>query len=405
MSTHNPRLWTYSLPVALMLLAPFNLLASLGMDIYLPVVPVMPDILGTTPAVVQLTLTLYMIMLGVGQVVFGPVSDRIGRRPVLLLGALIFSAASFALAATASANLFVGLRLVQAVGASAMLVALFATVRDVYAARPENAVVYSLLNSMLAFVPALGPIAGAVLLQTFDWRAVFIALGIPALIMLLIALPGWPETRPKARSRSGLALGSILGSLPFWAYTLGFGAAMGSFFVFFSTAPRILIDGAGFSEFGFSLAFATVAAVMIGTARVANRFVARWGVAGSAARGMVLLLLGAGSLSLGQFYFEPSFWSFIPPMWLIAVGIVFTTSVTANGALQEFSDVAGTAVALHFCIQSIVVGVVGTAFIVTLNGDTAWPLISYSAAMATITLGGLWWLGIRRPQPESQPSA
>ena len=66
MPIQQPRLWTYSLPVALALLAPFNLLASLGMDIYLPVFPSMPGILGTTPGVIQLTLTLYMIVLGVG---------------------------------------------------------------------------------------------------------------------------------------------------------------------------------------------------------------------------------------------------------------------------------------------------------------------------------------------------
>ncbi len=93
------RTWNYSLWAALSLLAPFNILASLGMDIYLPVVPAMPGILGTTPALVHLTLSLYMIMLGLGQIVFGPLSDRIGRRPVLIGGGLAFAAASFLLAA------------------------------------------------------------------------------------------------------------------------------------------------------------------------------------------------------------------------------------------------------------------------------------------------------------------
>src|SRR5690606_33437823 len=160
-----------------------------GMDVYLPVVPAMPEILGTTPGTVQLTLTLYMIMLGVGQILFGPLSDRFGRRPVLIGGALVFAAASLALAATSSAGLFVLLRLVQAIGAAAMLVALFATIRDVYADRPESAVIYSLMNAMLAFVPALGPIAGALIMNSWGWRAVFLALGIPALIMLFFVLP------------------------------------------------------------------------------------------------------------------------------------------------------------------------------------------------------------------------
>ena len=177
MPIQQPRLWTYSLPVALALLAPFNLLASLGMDIYLPVVPSMPGILGTTPGVVQLTLTLYMIVLGVGQLLFGPLSDRIGRRPVLMCGALLFAGASFALAWAETAWPFLALRLVQAIGASAMLVALFATIRDVYAERPESTVIYSLMNAMLAFVPALGPIAAALNAGRFVWRGIFVQLG------------------------------------------------------------------------------------------------------------------------------------------------------------------------------------------------------------------------------------
>ncbi|MBL1512122.1 MFS transporter, partial [Vibrio parahaemolyticus] len=83
MTTTRPA-WAYTLPAALLLMAPFDILASLAMDIYLPVVPAMPGILNTTPAMIQLTLSLYMVMLGVGQVIFGPLSDRIGRRPILL---------------------------------------------------------------------------------------------------------------------------------------------------------------------------------------------------------------------------------------------------------------------------------------------------------------------------------
>ncbi len=396
MPIQQPRLWTYSLPAALALLAPFNLLASLGMDIYLPVVPAMPGILGTTPGVIQLTLTLYMIVLGVGQLLFGPLSDRIGRRPVLMCGALLFAGASFALAWTDTAWPFLALRLLQAIGASAMLVALFATVRDVYAERPESTVIYSLMNAMLAFVPALGPIAGALIASGFGWRGIFVALALPALVMLAIALPAWHETRPVQRpGAGGGGFLPVLRSPAFWAYTCAFGTAMGTFFVFFSTAPRVLMGNGSMSELEFSVAFATVALAMIVTTRFAKGFVARWGIAGSVVRGMVLLLAGTGLLLVGQLWLQPSVVSFIVPMWLVAVGIVVTTAVTANGALQEFSDVAGTAVALHFCIQSLIVGVVGTLFVLFLDGDTAWPLIGYAAAMALLTLAAIGGLARR----------
>ncbi|WP_414475230.1 CmlA/FloR family chloramphenicol efflux MFS transporter [Microvirga sp. M2] len=393
----KPPVWAFSLPTALLLMAPFDILASLAMDIYLPVVPAMPGILGAGPAVVQLTLSLYMVMLGLGQIVFGPISDRIGRRPVLIGGALVFAAASFSLAASSTAIAFVALRFLQAVGASAALVATFATVRDVYADRPESVVIYSLFSSMLAFVPAVGPIAGALLADSFGWRSIFVTLGVLAVPAVLHASLRWKETRPTAAPMARPSFLPILRSSAFRTYTLGFSAAMGTFFVFFSTAPRILIDKAGFSELEFSFAFATVAVAMIVTARFAKRFVARWGHRGSLLRGMAMLLLGAGFLSIGQLSAPPSFWTFIAPMWVMAIGIVFTVSVTANGALEKFGDTAGAAVALHFCVQSLIVSIGGTLAVIGLQGDTAWPLATFSSVMAGIVLIELGRLDLRGP--------
>ena len=380
--------WNYSVPAALLLMAPFDILASLAMDIYLPVVPTMPQALGTSPEVIQLTLSLYMLVLGVGQIVFGPISDIVGRRPVLLGGAALFAVASFLLAGASSASLFVAFRLLQAIGASAALVATFATVRDVYAERPESSVIYSLLGSMLSLVPAFGPIVGAVIADRYGWRAIFLVIGLLSVAAILHAGTRWHETRP-ANAAATIALRPILTSFPFWVYTTGFSAAMGAFFVFFSTAPRILIDQAGFSGISFSFLFASVALVMIVTARFAKHFVTRWGIAGSLARGMAMLLAGAAMLAMGEMFLQAPLVSFILPMWIIAVGIVFATAVTANGALAAFGDTAGTAVALYFCVESLMVAVAGTLFVVLLDGDTAWPLAAYTAMTALITLVGL----------------
>lgn len=385
----TPKIWTFSLPAALLLMAPFDLLASLAMDVYLPVVPRMPAILATTPATVQLTLSLYLVVLGCGQLVFGPLSDRVGRRPVLLGGVLVFAAASAGIACTQWAPGFLALRMLQAAGAAAMLVATFATVRDVYADRPEGAVIYGLFGSMLAFVPALGPLVGALIDHGFGWRGIFWSLALSGGMAGLGALLLWPETRPgrvvggEARA---MPVRAILGNGPFWVYTVGFSAAMGAFFVYFSTAPRLLIDRLALSPTTFSLLFGTAALVMIAVSRHAGRLVGRWGLRGCLVRGMGLLLVGAVLLALGQSFFFPSIWAFLLPVWVVAAGIALTCAVTANGALRPFGDSAGLAVALYYCLESLIVGIAGTLAVLALPGDTAWPLAVFCAVAALVTL-------------------
>ncbi|WP_269434426.1 CmlA/FloR family chloramphenicol efflux MFS transporter [Vineibacter terrae] len=394
------RTWTCSLPAALLLMAPFDLLASLGMDVYLPVVPRMPAILSTTPATVQLTLSLYMVVLGVGQMLFGPLSDRIGRRPVLLGGALLFAVASAAMAYTTWAPAFVVWRVAQAAGGAAALVATFATVRDVYADHPDGVAIYAMLGAMLAFVPAVGPVLGAVIDQALGWRAIFLMLAGLGLAALLQALLRWPESRPDGSGVKLARVGAILRHAPFWTYTLGFSAALGTFFVYFSTAPLVLMGRLALAPLTFSLLFATVAVVMIITSRLAAPLARRWGSRGCLVRGMGLLLAAATLLAAGQLTAFPSTWAFLPPMWIAAMGISITCAVTANGALRAFGDVAGTAVAIYHCLQGVITSLAGTLAVLWLPADTAWPLVAFTGAAALLTPGL-----VRRLPPDTLGSA
>ncbi|MBF7054098.1 CmlA/FloR family chloramphenicol efflux MFS transporter [Halomonas sp. KAO] len=380
--------WRYSLAATVLLLSPFDLLASLGMDMYLPVVPFMPDALGTTEETVQLTLTAYLVLIGAGQLLFGPLSDRLGRRPVLLAGGVAFSVASIGLAIASSAELFLGLRIVQACGASACLVAMFATVRDIYAGRDEINVIYGLLGSMLAIVPAVGPLLGTLVDSWLGWRAIFALLGIGMIATCLVAWRFWAETR--TQRAQGLQYSKLLipmKRLNFWLYTLCYSAGMGSFFVFFSTAPQLMMARQGVSKLSFSLLFSTVAIAMMGTARIMGRLIPRWGSLNTLRMGMGCLMAGSSFLAMGELWAPSSVLGFIAPMWLVGVGVATAVSVAPNGALRGFDHIAGAVTAVYFCLGGLLLGSIGTIIIFLLPSGTAWPVVAYCMTLAIVVLG------------------
>ena len=351
--------WRYSLAATVLLLSPFDLLASLGMDMYLPAVPFMPNALGTTASTIQLTLTTYLVMIGAGQLLFGPLSDRLGRRPVL-----------------------------QACGASACLVSTFATVRDIYAGREESNVIYGILGSMLAMVPAVGPLLGALVDMWLGWRAIFAFLGLGMIAASAAAWRFWPETR--VQRVAGLQWSQLLlpvKCLNFWLYTLCYAAGMGSFFVFFSIAPGLMMGRQGVSQLGFSLLFATVAIAMVFTARFMGRVIPKWGSPSVLRMGMGCLIAGAVLLAITEIWALQSVLGFIAPMWLVGIGVATAVSVAPNGALRGFDHVAGTVTAVYFCLGGVLLGSIGTLIISLLPRNTAWPVVVYCLTLATVVLG------------------
>lgn len=378
--------WNFSLSAALLLLCPFDLIASLGMDLYLPAIPDMPAIFVTTPQRVQLTLSGYLVVLGAGQLIFGPLSDRFGRRPVLLAGAVAYALSSLGLAWTHDFRVFVLLRVVESAGGAAMLVATFATVRDVYATRPEGPRIYGVMSAILVLVPAFGPLLGAGLYGAGGLRAVFLVLAVLPAAAGLRAWWLWPETRPsESRGARFHPFGAVLRHREFWTYTLGYGVAMGSFFVYFSIAPGLLVHHHGYSPLGFGLLFGTVALVMMAASRFAGRLAERYGVVGCFSRGLCFVLVGASLLVVREVVFDHVL-GFLLPMWIVAVGISMTVAVAAHGALAPFPEMAGTATALYHCASSLFLVGAGTAAIVVLPGGGAWPLVAYGGLGALLVL-------------------
>ncbi|WP_345873570.1 multidrug effflux MFS transporter [Shewanella algae] len=389
-------IWNYSFLYSLVLLVPFDLLASLGMDLYLPAV----NDIGTSFKVgreqVQLTLTMYMALLGLGQLLFGPLSDKFGRRPIVVIGAVLYSLSSLAIPLSPNFDYFLGLRLLQSLSASALLVAAFATVRDVFAEREEGVVVYAIMGSVLACVPAVAPFLGALIEKQWRWQGIFYFLGIFAAVVAVHTVFKWPETRPaKTQPFRFNSLFTILGSKTFIGYTLAYATAMGTFFAYFSTSPSVLMDTLSLSKLEFSLWFGSVAIVMILTTRFVKPLVGRWGIRGTVFRGLAGLFVCGLILYLCEWLFGVTLLGFMLPMYLIGVNIALTCAVSANGALHAFSASAGLATALYYALESLYLSLMVSVLIKLIPPGTSATIAVY-IFISSLLAAGFILLGRRQ---------
>ncbi|MVG14036.1 CmlA/FloR family chloramphenicol efflux MFS transporter [Aeromonas jandaei] len=398
--TNKVRKWDYTFVYSLLLIIPFDLLASLGMDLYLPVINDIRQEFSVSQDQIQITLTLYMVMLGLGQLLFGPLSDALGRRWVIIVGALVYSCSSFSMALSNCFSLFLLLRLIQALSASAILVSAFATVRDVFADREEGVVIYAIMGSVLAVVPAIAPFIGSLIDGLWHWRGIFYTLGIFAAMVGIHSLLKWPETRPEqTHPFEWSRCFTILGSKEFWSYTLAYGTAMGAFFVYFSASPSILIDKLGLDKMAFSLWFGSVAIIMIITTRFVKCLVKRWGTQGTVIRGLTGMMLSGGLLYGIEWFNGLNLFGFMLPMYLIGVHIALTCAVTANGALSSFSHSAGLATALYYAIESLFFSAIVSLLVWFLPSGTTLVICVYIIFSASIPLLLFLstWVGNKRP--------
>ncbi|WP_345879670.1 multidrug effflux MFS transporter [Shewanella algae] len=389
-------IWNYSFLYSLVLLVPFDLLASLGMDLYLPAV----NDIGTSFKVgreqVQLTLTMYMGLLGLGQLLFGPLSDKFGRRPIVVIGAVLYSLSSLAIPLSPNFDYFLGLRLLQSLSASALLVAAFATVRDVFAEREDGVVVYAIMGSVLACVPAVAPFLGALIEKQWHWQGIFYFLGIFAAVVAVHTVFKWPETRPaKTQPFRFNSLFTILGSKTFIGYTLAYATAIGTFFAYFSTSPSVLMDTLSLSKLEFSLWFGSVAIVMILTTRFVKPLVGRWGISGTVFRGLAGLFVSGLILYLCEWLFGVTLLGFMLPMYLIGVNIALTCAVSANGALPAFSASAGLATALYYALESLYLSLMVSVLIKLIPPGTSATIAVY-IFISSLLAAGFILLGRRQ---------
>lgn len=374
-------------------------LGPLSTDFYLPSLPAIGRALATDSAGVQLTLSVYLLGFGLGQLLLGPLSDRFGRRPVMLWGMAVFTVSSAACALASSLEALVAARLLQALGACAGPVLGRAVVRDVYGPH-ESARVLSHVSTATALAPLLAPVLGGWLTAGFGWRATFIVL--TAYGLLLMALVGLmlretnahPDPRAMEPARMLANYRTLLAD-PVYRSALLIGCgAFAALFAFISGSPFVYIELFGMSPLQMGLAFGVnVTGFMLGTMmsarlsrRVGSARLIRFGVFAGAACGISLAALALAGVA------HPA--AVMAPVWGVtaAIGLILPNA-TALG-LAGYPKMAGAAASLMGFVH---MGLGAGAGMVVGHGvqSSTLPLALTMAAAMLFSLAA-WATGPRR---------
>lgn len=389
-------------PISLRLVVILGLLSAIGpfaIDMYLPALPQIGASLNAPVSAVQASLTAFFIALGVGQPLFGSLSDMWGRKKPLYLGLLIFVVASIGCALAQDIQTLVVLRFIQGLGAAAGMAIPRAVVRDMHTGH-EAARMMSLLMLVFSVSPILAPLAGTAVIALGNWRWVFWAVAVAAVLGLAAMVRGLPETR-NAAARQDSSLGDALQAygvlLRDWHY-LGLvfigASAMAGFFVYLAGSPFVLINHYGLSTTQYSVAFALNAIAFIGAAQFTGSLGKRFGLVAvvkvaATASGVVMLslltyyLLGGEKLAvlIGLYFVASALMGLVIP----------TTSVLA---LEEHGAIAGTASALLGTLQMLTGAVAMQVVGVFSNGQPLPMVVGMAAGALTgvlltwVTLGG-----------------
>lgn len=384
----------------LVTLALLSSVAPFGTDLYLASFPAMVSELSTTSAWVQLSLTTFLVGAGLGQLIFGPLSDRFGRRGPLIGGLVVYVASSIIAVIAPSIGVLVAARLIQGITGSAGMVIGRAVILD-RARGQEAAAAMNLMMLIGGVAPVAAPLAGSMLADHIGWRGllgIVAALGILSLALTFAFVPeSHPATvRAAQRShRSERQLRNVL-TRSYLGYTFAFAFGMGGFFAYISASPFIYQNLMGLSAPQYGIAFAINAVALAACSAVSAKLTARFST--STLTGIGLLVeLAAGlavlGLSLGG---APARWLMIPLfLGVAALGLVFgNATALALETVPAASMGLGSAILgmLQFALAGIVAALAG------LGGESsATPvglLMSLSSAVAVASL--LWALGARR---------
>lgn len=330
-----------------------GLLASLGplcIDLYLPALPEMAGELNTSTATAQLSLTAGLLGLGVGQLIFGPYSDKLGRmRPLLVsLTLLLFASLWCALAPNIDQLLIA--RLLQGLAGAGGAVISRAIARDLYSGH-ELTRFFALLMLVNGLAPIVAPVLGGAMLQFMDWRGIFgVLAGIAVLLFTLASLKLSESLPAERRSQGGIlamlqSLGGLLTQRQFMGLCLTQGFVMAGMFAYIGASPFVLQQIYGLSPQMFSLCFAINGVGLIISAQISSRLSIHWGERKVLKGGLTLAAISSLLLLLAASLHAPLVLLLVPLFFSVAViGIVGPTA--SSLAMQSQGDKAGSASAL-----------------------------------------------------------
>ena len=366
---------TRLLPTLLLLLTVFG---PISMDLYLPALPALTADLGASTSVAQLTVTACLAGLAAGQLIAGPLSDRFGRRGILLIGIVAYIATSALCAASPTIETLIVARFVQGLAGGVGIVIAQAAGRDVYSG---GALIrfYGRLTVVGGLAAIIGPLLGGLLTAVTDWRGLFAFLAVLGGGILVIALIALPETLPPARrARGGWAqtmrdYRTLVTDAPFLGAVLNQGFLYAALFAYLAGSTFVLQDIYGLSPLGYALAFGLNSAGFMVFGYIAGRLAERWSVRDTLIAGIVVAGVGAAGLLVAGLTPMP-LWVVIVSLFALAVGVAITSPPATTLALVDYPQMAGTA--------SSLLGMVRFGF-----GGIAAPLVGVAGAASILPLG------------------
>jgi len=336
----------------LLILALLVIFCPLAIDIYLPAFPTIAQQFQVGEKQVQQTVAIFMLTVGLGQLIAGPLADKFGRKPVALVGVSLYGIASLGAYFAPNFNTMLVARAVQGFGACATFVVAFAIVRDRFGSERSGQMI-TYLNGIVCFIPALAPILGAWLTIQFGWRMNFLFLAGFAFLGLIVTLLLFKETRPADSVYDGhiLDLRRFIPIIPtpiFLFNSLICMVAMSAILVFVTLAPGWLITELGGSVADFTFWFTINAVLSILASFTMPVFIKK--NATKALTCGLLILIGSGFLMILLSNLKTPL-ALMTPMFIAAFGFALTLGSAAGGALSIFPKQAGTASALIGLMQ------------------------------------------------------